>query len=125
DAQTLYNRQFRDDDSHLALLLARGLGRGDGGRWRARLGAVTDSPAELVRRQLWWALVHDMPARVRLLVRSGVDFHRRFSADDGRPHWARATDGLTPAEVAEINGNLAIVGYLVSEGAAPPALEGA
>jgi hypothetical protein len=124
DAQTLYNRQFGDDDSHLALL-ARGLGRGDGGPWRARLGAATDAPAELVRRQLWWALVHDMAARVRLLVQHGVDIRRPFSAEDGRPRWARATDGLTPAEVAEISGNVAIVGYLVSEGAALPALGGA
>ena len=38
DGQALYNRQFGSDDSHLTLLLSHGLGRGDGGPWRARLG---------------------------------------------------------------------------------------
>src|SRR5579862_1711269 len=33
DGQSLYNRQFGSDDSHLELLLRNGLGRGDGGPW--------------------------------------------------------------------------------------------
>ncbi|MFT4218593.1 MAG: hypothetical protein QM619_15600 [Micropruina sp.] len=38
DAQTLYNRMFHRDDRHLRILLARGLGHGDGGVWQRRLG---------------------------------------------------------------------------------------
>ena len=52
DGQGLYNRQFGSDDTHLRLLLDHGLGRGDGGPWRARLGQSVDSPRELVRGQL-------------------------------------------------------------------------
>jgi ankyrin repeat protein len=73
DAQALYNRQFRDDDSHLELLFEFGLGTGDGGPWRRRLGRAAMSPAEMLGRQLGWAVVHGMDDRVRLLVEHGVD----------------------------------------------------
>jgi ankyrin repeat protein len=123
DGQALYNRQFEEDDSHLELLLARGLGRGDGGPWRARLGPAIDTPTELVRRQLWWAIVRGMEARVRLLVRHGVDFRTPYSTDDGRVRWVRPTDGLTPAEVAVWSGSGDVASYLVEQGAPPPALD--
>ena len=84
DGQVLYNRQFGADDRHLVLLLDHGLGQGDGGPWRARLGHTIDSPAELLRVQLWWAIVHDMRDRVRLLVDHGADFRSPF-AGPGRP----------------------------------------
>src|SRR5262245_29799516 len=51
DAQALYNRMFEPDDDHLVLLFEFGLGTGDGGPWRARLGPTLESPAALVRRQ--------------------------------------------------------------------------
>lgn len=73
DAQALYNRQFRDDDSHLELLFQFGLGTGDGGPWRRRLGRAAMSPAEMLGRQLGWAVVHGMDDRVQLLVDHGVD----------------------------------------------------
>lgn len=73
DGQALYNRQFGSDDSHLTLLLAYGLGRGDGGPWRACFGDWADSPAELIRGQLRWAVTHDMLDRVRLLAAHGAD----------------------------------------------------
>ncbi|SDP64765.1 Ankyrin repeat-containing protein [Pedococcus dokdonensis] len=73
DAQTLYNRQFRRDDSHLELLFEFGLGTGDGGPWRRRLGRAAMSPAEMLGRQLGWAAVHGMDERVALLVAHGVD----------------------------------------------------
>jgi hypothetical protein len=82
DGQALYNRQFGSDDSHLALLLSHGLGRGDGGPWRARLGERTDSPAELIQGQLRWAVTHDMRGRVRLLAEH---FGRQAMADFLRP----------------------------------------
>ena len=124
DGQALYNRQFRADNRHLLLLLEHGLGRGDGGPWRARLGHTIDTPAELVRQQLWWAIVHDMPERVRLLVSYGADFRAQFAAPGGRPSWARTSDGRTPAEVAALSGCPEIVEWLVAQGAARPASEG-
>ena len=125
DGQALYNRQFTADDRHLVLLLEHGLGRGDGGPWRARLGHTIDSPYELVRSQLWWAIVHDMRDRVKLLVSRGADFHSLFRAPDGRPSWARTSDGRTPAEVAALAGCPELVEWLVAQGAARPAAEGA
>jgi ankyrin repeat protein len=124
DAQALYNRQFDTDDRHLVLLLGRGLGRGDGGPWRARLGPATDSPTELVRRQLWWALVHDMRDRVKLLVEHGVDFRTPFAAPAGCPSWLRSSDGRTPAEVAALAGCPDLVEWLVSLGATRPRVDG-
>jgi ankyrin repeat protein len=117
DGQALYNRMFEEDDGHLRLLLAHGLGRGDGGPWRARLAEIAEhawvlSPPELLRRQLEWAVVHDQAARVRLLVEHGVDILTPFD------------DSGTPAEAAARNGNVEIVEHLVANGARRPALEG-
>ena len=56
DAQTLYNRTFEPDDSHLELLFEFGL----------------DDVEELAF-QLGWAVAHGMDARVELLVGHGVD----------------------------------------------------
>ncbi|MFC0434222.1 ankyrin repeat domain-containing protein [Kutzneria buriramensis] len=101
DSQTLYNRQFGDDDSHLRLLFRYGLGRGDGGPWRARLS--TASPAELVRSQLRWAVMHDQRDRVRLLVDNGAEFQDFV-------------------ELALVNGNREIADYLLAAGAPAPSL---
>lgn len=73
DGQALYNRMFGPDDSHLTLLFRYGLGGGDGGPWRTRLGSAVDSPAELLRRQWHRAVTHDLPDRIRLLAAHGVD----------------------------------------------------
>jgi hypothetical protein len=43
---------------HLELLFEFGLGTGDGGPWRGRLGDVLATPAELDRGQLGWATGH-------------------------------------------------------------------
>ena len=124
DAQALYNRQFGADDRHLVLLLEYGLGHGDGGPWRARLGPTTDSPVELVRRQLWWAIVHDMRDRVRLLIEHGVDFRAPFLAPGGRPQWLRTSDGRTPTEIAALAGCPELVEELVGHGAPRPRAQG-
>ena len=82
DGQTLYNRMFGTDDDHLVLLFEYGLGRGDGGVWRRRLGSeAVDEPRKLVRDLLRWAVEHGQVARVRLLADQGVDLHAPF--DDG------------------------------------------
>jgi ankyrin repeat protein len=123
DGQALYNRQFGDDDRHLALLLEHGLGQGDGGPWRERFDHE-DSPAELLRGQLWWAIVHDLRDRARLLVEHGADFLTPYRTYLGRPTGLRNCDGRTPAEVAALSGNPELAAWLVSRGATPPRAEG-
>jgi ankyrin repeat protein len=118
DSQTLYNRMFGSDDDHLVLLFEYGLGAGEGGPWRKRLGDAQHppidaipSPERLLRDQLGWAIRHDMPARVRLLVEHGVDVVTPFD------------DGHAPAEAAALAGAASIVDDLVRAGAPRPALE--
>ena len=106
-----------------SLLFEHGLGRGDGGPWAQRFGDRADSPPELLRGQLWWAIVHDMRDRVRLLVEHGVDFRTPYAAPGGRPAALRNSDGLTPAELAKLSGYPELAGWLVSRGAARPALD--
>jgi hypothetical protein len=110
DGQTLYNRMFRPDDSHLRLLFAYGLGTGDGGPWKARLGEALDSPAAMLRGQLRWAAGHGFLGRVRLLAAHGVDVRSPFP------------DGFTPAELAARDGYPEITRHLVAQGAAAPRL---
>ena len=73
DGQALYNRMFEPGNDHLELLFEFGLGTGDGGPWRRRLGDALDSPAKMVRGELAWAITHGMTQRVRLLVEHGTD----------------------------------------------------
>jgi len=116
DAQTLYNRMFELDDSHLELLFEYGLGSGDGGPWKARLEELA-TPAQMLRTQLRWAVEHHQDARVRLLVEHGVDFRSPFEGDG--PAWSPG-DGRTPVELARLGGDTAITDYLLAQGAAPP-----
>ncbi|MGD9985377.1 ankyrin repeat domain-containing protein [Pseudonocardia sp.] len=111
DAQTLYNRMFGADDSHLELLFAHGLGSGDGGVWRARLGHAMPTPAAMLADQLDWAVLHGMVARVELLARNGVAIR------GGR--WLAAT---SVAGTAARLGYPEIVEVLVAHGAARPEL---
>jgi hypothetical protein len=73
DGQTLYNRMFGRDDSHLELLFRYGLGTGEGGVWRERLGEATESPGEMMDRQVEWARTHGFERRLALLAEHG--FH--------------------------------------------------
>jgi hypothetical protein len=73
DSQTLYNRMFSPAVDHLEVLLEFGLGQGDGGPWKRRLGAAAGSPSELLADQFAWAVVHGYEDRIRLLVAAGVD----------------------------------------------------
>jgi ankyrin repeat protein len=116
DAQTLYNRMFALDNSHLELLFEYGLGTGDGGPWKTLIPDLS-APAQMLRVQLRWAIEHHQSARVRLLVEHGIDFHSPFTGDG--PAWSPG-DGQTPVELAHLNGHIDIVNYLVTRGAAPP-----
>ena len=102
---------FASDNDHLELLLELGLGRGDGGPWKARLGHELASPRDLLQGALGYPVSHDQTARVRLLVTHGADLGTRDE------------DGHAPAEVAAITGNAEIAEYLVAYGALPPKLE--
>jgi hypothetical protein len=110
DGQALYNRMFEQGNEHLELLFEYGLGRGDGGPWHALLGDQLDSPRDLLRSQLRWAVVHDMLDRARLLAGHGTDVVAPFP------------DGPTAVEIAATCGNEAVVEYLVGAGAATPRL---
>lgn len=113
DAQALYNRMFGPADDHLEILLAAGLGRGDGGPWRRRLGSALDSPAELLRQQLSWAVTHDLVGRVALLAEHGVDLLAPLPGRYGvaeRPPYA----------VALTSGRFAVADLLERLGAAVP-----
>jgi hypothetical protein len=116
DAQTLYNRMFAPDDSHLELLFEYGLGTGDGGPWKARIPALS-TPQQMLRVQLRWAVEHHQPARVRLLVEHGVDFRSPFEGDG--PAWSPG-DGRTPVELARLNGDTGIAEHLLAQGAELP-----
>jgi ankyrin repeat protein len=110
DNQALYNRQFRPDNDHLELLLEFGLGTGDGGPWRRRLGHTLASPTDMVRGQLAGAITHGMTERVRLLVEHGVDVTGPLP------------NGATATATAATTGNADLVDYLVAHGAPPPEL---
>jgi hypothetical protein len=112
DGQALYNRMFGPDDDHLVVLLEFGLGSGDGGPWRRRLGPMVDPPAALLRRQLDWAAAHGFADRVRLLLRHGVDARTPLA------------DGRTPVEVAAAAGHAEVVEVLVASGVPRPVLRG-
>lgn len=113
DGQALYNRMFEADDSHLELLFDYGLGSGDGGPWRRRLPEITDTPVQMVRAQLGWAVSHGMAARIGLLARHGVDLTAPFDQS------YLAADGKTPTALALISGRPDIAALLADLGAAP------
>ncbi len=101
DSQVLYNRQFEPGTQHLDLLFEFGLGKGDGGPWKQRLTVAMDSPAEMLRQQLRWAIHHDMRDRVRLFAENGVDLLTPFD-DERFPH----CHGRTPAQWAALCGSV-------------------
>jgi ankyrin repeat protein len=110
DGQALYNRMFEPGNDHLELLLEFGLGRGDGGPWRRRLGDALDPPAALLRGELTWAITHGYGDRVRLLVGHGVDLAAPFD------------DGVTVTSMAATTGHPELIDYLVAHGAPAPEL---
>ncbi|HLK76993.1 MAG TPA: ankyrin repeat domain-containing protein [Streptosporangiaceae bacterium] len=111
DGQALYNRMFEPGNDHLELLFEFGLGAGDGGPWRRRLGNAADTPAEMLRGQLAWAITHGLTERVRLLVSHGVDLTAPFER------------GATATSMAATTGHPDLVDYLVAHGAPPLSLD--
>jgi ankyrin repeat protein len=112
DGQTLYNRHFKQNDDHLKLLLAYGLGQDKGGPWIARLGARGHSPARMLVEELWSAARNGLAERVTLLVEHGAEVNM-----PGR------RNGRTPYEEALRGGHGAIAEYLAQHGATKIALD--
>ncbi len=118
DGQALYNRMFGSSDDHLVLLFEYGLGRDTRGPWHRLLGESLESPAEMLRSLLAWAVVHDQRARVALLAEHGVDIVSPFTEPRGPGRG-------TPVEVALINGHRELAGQLLALGARPARLSAA
>ena len=116
DGQVLYNRMFGTNDDHLVLLFEFGLGRTTNGPWHRLLQESLESPQEMLRSLLAWAVSHDQRQRVRLLADHGVDILAPFT-EDRSPH------GYTPVELALVRGHTALAELLLSLGADPPALD--
>jgi ankyrin repeat protein len=108
DSQTLYNRHFEENDDHLVLLFAYGLGRESRGPWLKRVGdrSWLGSQSTLLVQELCWAAIHNFPNRVTLLVEHGVDVNARSPRD-----------GRTAYEEARREGHDDLAEYLAAHGA--------
>jgi ankyrin repeat protein len=118
DGQVLYNRMFASDDDHLVLLFEYGLGADTRGPWRRLLGESLESPAEMLRSLLAWAIIHDQRGRVALLAEHGVDVVSPFTEP-------RSPRRGTPVEVALVNGHRELAVQLLALGGRPPRLSAA
>jgi ankyrin repeat protein len=118
DGQALYNRMFASDDDHLVLLFEHGLGGDARGPWHRLLGESIESPAEMLRSLLAWAVTHDQRRRVALLAEHGVDIVSPFTEQ-------RSPRRGTPVEVALVNGHRELAGQLLALGARPARLSAA
>jgi hypothetical protein len=115
DSQTLYNLHLGhvgDHASHLELLYAHGLGRGDGGSWHRRLGDAHPSPSQLVEDELLVAAEHGWARRAALVLDHGVDVHGL-----GTRHPVHR--GLNAWELAVRGGHTRVVELLAAAGARP------
>ena len=110
DGQALYNRMFLPDNDHLELLFEFGLGTGDGGPWKRRMGDALEPPATMLRGELAWAITHGMAERVRLIAEHGVDLLTPYE------------DGTTTTAMAATTGHPELIEFLVSRGAPRPEL---
>ncbi|GAA2807948.1 ankyrin repeat domain-containing protein [Crossiella cryophila] len=110
DGQSLYNRMFDERDDFAELLLEFGLGQGDGGPWHRLVPDLLDSPADMVRGLLKWAVTHDQRQRVALLARHGVDVVSPLA------------DGATPLAHALRNGHRELATLLRGLNAPEPEL---
>ncbi len=107
DAQTLYNRHFRENNDHLRLLFAYGLGQEKGGPWIKRLNDARFNPASLLAIELCAAAQHGFFERVKLLIAHGVDVNGRSLRSN-----------RTPYEEAVRAGHHEIGEYLLQHGSA-------
>jgi hypothetical protein len=121
DQQTLYNRMFRPDDSHLELLFAHGLSDAGPSPWERRLGEAMETRPQMWWRQLEWAAEHGYGARLDLLARHGIDVSGVHLVLPSMPEDLNARDeeGATPLHHAAWAGDLGLIERLLAAGADP------
>ncbi|OCB14372.1 hypothetical protein A5717_09410 [Mycolicibacterium porcinum] len=119
DQQTLYNRTFRADDSHLELLFAHGLSSAGPSPWELRLGEAMESRDDMWRRQVGWAAEHGFTDRLDLLARHGIDVAGVEVTVPAFPDDPNALDeeGATPLHQAAWAGDLELIRRLLDAGA--------
>jgi hypothetical protein len=121
DQQTLYNRMFRPDDSHLELLFAHGLADAGPGPWERRLGEAMETRAQMWQRQVSWAAENGFTDRLALLARHGIDVSGiqpvvpRLPEDPNH----RDAEGATALHHAAWSGDLTLIQQLLAAGADP------
>jgi ankyrin repeat protein len=121
DQQTLYNRMFRADDSHLELLFAHGLADAGPSPWERRLGEAMETREQLWQRQISWAAEHGFSDRLDLLSRHGIDVSGAELVVPAFPDDPNARDdeGATPLHQAAWEGDLVLIRRLLDAGADP------
>lgn len=119
DQQTLYNRMFRPDDTHLQLLFAHGLADAGPSPWETRAGTETENRAQVWRRQVDWAAQHGFAARLNLLAEHGIDVTGVTVTVPTVPDDPNARDGegATPLHHAAWAGDLDLIRTLLDAGA--------
>ncbi|WP_024447155.1 ankyrin repeat domain-containing protein [Mycolicibacterium iranicum] len=121
DHQTLYNRMFRRDNSHLELLFAHGLADAGPSPWEQRLGEAMETRAQMWQRQIHWAAKHGFFERLSLLARHGIDTAGVAVVVPVLPADPNALDdnGATALHHAAWDGDLELIGRLLDAGADP------
>jgi ankyrin repeat protein len=125
DQQTLYNRMFRPDDSHLELLFNYGLGDAGPSPWEDRLGEAIPTRDQMWQSQIAWAADHAFTQRLDLLGRHGVDISGAQLVVPSIPDDPNACDehGATPLHHAAWDGDLRLIQRLLEAGADPSATD--
>jgi hypothetical protein len=121
DQQTLYNRMFRPDDSHLELLFAHGMAEAGPSPWELRLGEAMETRDQMWQRQVNWAAERGFADRLDLLARHGIDVSGvevvvPSVQDDPN---GRDEQGATPLHHAAWDGDVGLIERLLDMGADP------
>jgi hypothetical protein len=121
DQQTLYNRMFRPDDSHLELLFAHGLADAGPSPWEVRLGEAMETREQMWQRQVNWAAEHGFADRLDLLARHGIDVSGAEIDVPSVPDDVNGRDeqGATPLHHAAADGDIGLIQRLLDMGADP------